>query len=150
MSASISFAKRLTRAAAVSIVPKMFGSVRITMKRKRMIRMFDTLQLIGGLILALGYLPQIRQIIRTKSCKDLNLKTYLLVFGGIALMEAYAVNLTLHGTGAMFLVTNSLSLAVTGTMCVMIIAYRKAGKCVRDWKANPLRRSVKKQKGTSE
>ena len=112
--------------------------------------MFDTLQLIGGLILALGYFPQIRQIIRTKSCKDLNLKTFSLVFGGIALMEAYAVNLVLHGTGVMFLVTNSLSLAVTGTMCAMITAYRKTGKRVRDWKTNPLRGPEEKQKGTSE
>ena len=38
---------------------------------------FDFMQLIGGFILAVGYTPQIRQILRTKSCGDLNLKTYL-------------------------------------------------------------------------
>ncbi|MCL2300844.1 MAG: PQ-loop domain-containing transporter [Firmicutes bacterium] len=73
--------------------------------------MFDTLQLIGGLILAVGYIPQIIQLIRTKSCKDLNLNTYATVFLGIALMEAYAINLAAHGAGAMFLVTNSMALA---------------------------------------
>ena len=85
--------------------------------------MFDTLQLIGGLILAVGYIPQIVQLIRTKSCKDLNLKTYATVFTGIALMEAYAVNLAAHGTGLMFLVTNSMALTINGVLCGLIIKY---------------------------
>ena len=54
---------------------------------------FDFLQLVGGLILAFGYLPQIRQLLRTKSCGDLNLKTYLYLTLGIGLMEIYAVDL---------------------------------------------------------
>jgi MtN3 and saliva related transmembrane protein len=87
--------------------------------------MFDVLQLFGGLILAMGYLPQIAQIIRTKSCKDLNLKAYLLVLLGIALMEIYAVDLALHDSGQMFLVTNSLSLLITGLLCGMILKYRR-------------------------
>jgi len=89
--------------------------------------MFDTLQLIGGLILAFGYIPQIVQIIRTKSCKDLNLKSYLLVFLGVALMEVYAVNLALNGSGGMFLVTNSMALLINGVLCGLILAYRKPG-----------------------
>ena len=83
--------------------------------------MFDLLQLAGGLILAVGYIPQIIQLIRTRSSKDLNLKSYALVCIGIAFMEVYAVNLALNGTGLMFLVTNTMSLALMICICVLII-----------------------------
>ena len=66
---------------------------------------FDAFQLAGGMILAIGYIPQIIQIIRTKSCKDLNLKTYLAMVLGIGLMEIYAINLFISGSGLMFLIT---------------------------------------------
>ena len=56
---------------------------------------FDILQLAGYLILAVGYIPQIVQIIRTKSCADLNLKTYTMMSVGIGMMEIYAVHLAL-------------------------------------------------------
>jgi len=87
--------------------------------------MFNALQLIGGFILAVGYIPQIVQLIRTKFCRDLNLKTYATVFVGIALMEAYAIDLVVHGAGLMFLVTNSMALTVNGALCWLIIKYKK-------------------------
>ncbi len=49
---------------------------------------FDYLQLLGGFVLALGYIPQIIQIITTHSCRDLNLRTYLAMVLGIGLMES--------------------------------------------------------------
>lgn len=87
---------------------------------------FDLLQLIGGLILAVGYIPQIQQIIRTKSVGDLNLKTFLLLFVGITLMEIYAVHLVVvKHAGQMFLVTNTLALALTGIVTALIVKYKK-------------------------
>ena len=86
---------------------------------------FDLLQLLGGIILSFGYIPQIRQIIITKSVADLNLNTFLMIFLGIFFMEVYAVNLVFHGAGTMFLVTNSMALALSGIMCILIIKYRK-------------------------
>jgi len=38
--------------------------------------MFDLIQLVGGLILAFGYIPQIEQLLCTKSSKDINLVTF--------------------------------------------------------------------------
>lgn len=64
--------------------------------------LFSLMQLIGGVILSLGWLPQIIQILKTKSVADLNLKSYLLMLLGIGLMEAYAVNLVLTGVGLAF------------------------------------------------
>ena len=86
--------------------------------------MFDFMQLIGGIILAVGYIPQIRQILRTKSCGDLNLKTYLYLTLGIGMMEMYAVDLSKNGDGYMFLITNSISLALVALISVLIIKFR--------------------------
>ena len=85
---------------------------------------FDILQLIGGLILSFGYIPQIIQIIKTKSVNDLNLKTFLSVFFGILFMEIYAINLVINKVGYMFLVTNSMALILTGLMCILIMKFR--------------------------
>ncbi len=86
---------------------------------------FDFLQLIGGIIMSFGQIPQIIQIIKTKSVKDINLKTYLMMFTGIFLMETYAINLVVHGTGVAFLITNTLSLITTGVMIILILKYGK-------------------------
>jgi len=85
---------------------------------------FDLLQLIGGIILSFGYIPQILQIIKTKSVNDLNLKTFLSVFIGILFMEVYAINLAINKTGYMFLVTNSMTLILSGIMCILILKFK--------------------------
>jgi MtN3 and saliva related transmembrane protein len=86
---------------------------------------FNALQLIGGIILAVGYFPQIRKIIRTKSANDFHLPTYLMLTLGIGLMEVYSVALIItSGAGHAFLVTNTLSLALVATMAVLIRKYR--------------------------
>jgi len=86
---------------------------------------FDFLQLLGGIIMSFGQIPQIAQILKTKSAKDLNLKTYTMMFIGISLMETYAVNLVVHGSGGAFLITNTFSLIASGIMIVLIIKYGK-------------------------
>lgn len=84
---------------------------------------FDLFQLIGGFMLAFGYLPQIIQTIKTKSAVDLNLKTFLMVFIGISLMEIYAINLYIHNVGGAFLITNTVSLITAGIMVFLVIRY---------------------------
>lgn len=64
--------------------------------------LFTAMQLVGGLILSVGWIPQIVQIIRTRSVADLSLKAYLLMLLGILLMEAYAVNLAAQGSDLLF------------------------------------------------
>lgn len=73
---------------------------------------FDYLQLLGGFVLALGYIPQIIQIITTHSCRDLNLRTYLAMVLGIGLMEVYAINLVLNESGLSFICRSSINTAL--------------------------------------
>jgi MtN3 and saliva related transmembrane protein len=87
--------------------------------------LFNFLQLTGGMILSFGYILQIRQIIRTKSVRDLNLNTFCFLFLGVLCMEIYATNLYVHGSGGMFLTTNTMSLILCGVIVGLIIKYKR-------------------------
>lgn len=83
--------------------------------------LFDMTQLIGGIILAIGYIPQIIQILKTHSTRDLNIKTYFALFIGIGLMEIYATWQFLSGTAQMYFVTNTMSLIMVAIILCLII-----------------------------
>lgn len=94
----------------------------------QMNNLFCIFQLMGGIIMSVGYIPQIVQILRTKSSEGLNLKSFGMIFTGIMLYEVYAVSLVmLESTGYMYLMTNSISALLSGLMCLLIVCYRKKG-----------------------
>lgn len=82
--------------------------------------LFGVMQLLGGVLVAVGYVPQIIKILRTKSAEDFNRWTFLTLLCGIILMEVYAIALVVSGSGGMFLVTNTLSLMISGFMYWLI------------------------------
>jgi MtN3 and saliva related transmembrane protein len=84
----------------------------------------NVLQLIGGIILCAGYVPQIIQTVKTKSTQDLNLQMFVMIFFGVLLMEIYAINLVINNSGVMFLITNSMSLILDFIMIVLIKTYK--------------------------
>lgn len=88
------------------------------------INFFNLLQLIGGFILAVGYLPQIIKILKTKSVRDFS-RIYLGgVFVGIVFMEIYAVYMYfVVGTAGAFLVTNTISFLLSGTEFFLVNLY---------------------------
>jgi MtN3 and saliva related transmembrane protein len=86
---------------------------------------FVLCQLIGGLILTIGTIPQIVQLIKTKSATDLNHITAISVFGGILMMEIYAINLLLEGIGVAFFITNTVSLLLQATSAGLILKYKR-------------------------
>lgn len=87
---------------------------------------FGVFQLIGGVIMSVGYIPQIVQILRTKSSKGLNFKSFGMIFSGIALYEVYAISLVcIDGSGHMYLITNSVSTILSGLMCLLIKVFAK-------------------------
>lgn len=88
--------------------------------------LFGLFQLIGGVIMSLGYIPQIAQILRTKSAEGLNIKSFGMIFAGIVLYEIYAVSLVVADkSGHMYLLTNSISMLLSGTMCLLIKIFGK-------------------------
>ena len=94
-----------------------------------MSNIFGLFQLIGGIIMSIGYIPQIAQILRTKSSEGLNIKSFGMIFIGILLYEIYAISLVvLDSTGYMYLITNSVSTFFSGLMCVLIKIYEDKGE----------------------
>jgi MtN3 and saliva related transmembrane protein len=91
--------------------------------------LFGTLQLLGGVTLSTGYLPQIAQILRTKSVEDINLHFFLQVVVGICCMEAYALHLCVTTGQWFFLATNSVSLALSATVVALKLRYGRKRKC---------------------
>ena len=91
-----------------------------------MSNLFGLFQLVGGIIMSVGYIPQIAQILRTKSSEGLNLKSFGMIFIGILLYEIYAISLVvLDESGHMYLITNSVSTLLSGIMCLLIVCFRK-------------------------
>ena len=86
--------------------------------------LFDCLQLLGGVVLSVGYIPQILQIIKTKSVKDLNFNFLCMVFIGVSLMESNALFMVLvKNVGASFLITNTIALMLCGTLLFLFLLY---------------------------
>ena len=92
---------------------------------------YDWFQLTGGVILALGYLPQIRQLLTTRSCKDLNINTYISLAAGIGMMEIYAYNLWVKHSAAMFFATNTISLAMVVYIILLVLSVRRESESNR-------------------
>lgn len=93
---------------------------------------FSMLQFVGGIILSIGYIPQIVKIIQTKSVKDFSLLYLGGVFVGIVFMESYAVYMwfELHQAGA-FMITNTISTILSGTEFALVLYFTnkfKGGK----------------------
>ncbi|MGD2330649.1 PQ-loop domain-containing transporter [Bacillus subtilis] len=94
-----------------------------------MLQFFNMLQLVGGLILAVGYLPQIIKIIKTKSVRDFSLIYLGGIFTGIVFMEAYAVYMFfVQGTAGAFFATNTVSFILSGTEFLLVLIFWNRGK----------------------
>lgn len=93
-----------------------------------MLTLFNMLQLIGGIILSVGYLPQIYKIIKTHSVRDFS-RIYLGgIFIGIVFMEAYAIYMYFfqHAAG-MFFLTNTVSTILSGTEFFLVMYFWNRG-----------------------
>lgn len=86
---------------------------------------FNLLQLIGGIILSVGYIPQIYKTFKTKKVEDLSLAYYFNIFIGVALMEAYAIYNATKGVAIMFLITNTIALACCTSMLILTFLYSR-------------------------
>jgi len=94
---------------------------------------YNYMQLIGGLIITVGYIPQIVKIIRTRSCRDISLKSYIYLLIGVSFMEVYAMHMVSQGQAVMFFITNSITLIMTLSISILIIKINsQGGKRVRN------------------
>ncbi|MGN4692252.1 PQ-loop domain-containing transporter [Bacillus cereus group sp. BfR-BA-01313] len=88
------------------------------------LQLFNLLQFIGGIILSIGYIPQIYKILKTKSVRDFSRIYVGGIFTGIIFMEAYAIYMyfVMHTAGAFF-ITNTIALLLSGIEFLLINLY---------------------------
>lgn len=87
---------------------------------------FDTLQLFGGILLTLGYVPQIRKILRTRNVESFDLTGFSIIAFGIGCMEAYACYQWFFKKAAgAFMITNTISFLIALALVGLILYYRK-------------------------
>ena len=84
----------------------------------------NLLQLIGGIILSIGYIPQIKQILKTKSVSDFNITYLSSLTIGVGLMEIYAIYNLTQGIAIMFFVTNTIAFLLAAIMLVLYKKYK--------------------------
>lgn len=89
---------------------------------------YGCLQLLGGVILATGYLPQIAQLLRTRRADDINLMFSVQVVLGVSCMQLYALHLYNTTGEVFFLVTNTCSLVLSGIVAMLKIHYSKRSR----------------------
>lgn len=82
-------------------------------------------QLSGGVILSIGYIPQIIKMIKTKSVSDFSFKFLLAVLVGISFMEVYAIYNFVFDIAIMFFITNTVSLLLSLTMVILYVKYSR-------------------------
>lgn len=114
------------------------------MKRDKRVSTILTLcQLMGGLVLSVGMVPQIIQLIKTKKANDLNRVSILTVLSGVAFMVVYAIGLNMQGVGLPILITNIASLVLQIILITTVLKYKKGYRALRV-KLSPIDRSAMK------
>lgn len=90
-----------------------------------MARFFALLQLSGGILLTVGYIPQIAKILRTRNVESFDLVAFAIIALGIGCMQAYATYQWFgHRVAGAFMITNTISLAIALVMVALIVFYR--------------------------
>ncbi len=83
---------------------------------------FNALQLLGGIVLLLGYPAQVLRLILTRDAESFSLTWLGCTNLGILLMEVYAVSVRTQAF--MFLVTNTLALLAAGLMFALVLWFK--------------------------
>ncbi len=87
---------------------------------------FDFIQLFGGILLTIGYIPQIRKILRTRNVESFDMTAFSIIALGIGCMEAYATyQWFVLGVAGAFMITNSISFVIALIMVGLILLYRR-------------------------
>jgi len=87
---------------------------------------FDFIQLFGGILLTVGYIPQIRKILRTRDVESFDMTAFLIIALGIGCMEAYACyQWFVKGVAGAFMITNTISFVISLIMVGLILLYRR-------------------------
>ena len=87
--------------------------------------LFSTLQLIGGIVLVLSYLPMIKLLYKTKSAENQILSFWIILDLGMILFELNALYLAVSLNQWSYAVSQSLNLLCGIIVLIQLFVYRK-------------------------
>lgn len=85
---------------------------------------FDYLQLVGGMILAVSYVPQIIKTYKVKKVDEISLAFWSMLFVGLSLMEVNALHLMSLGVYS-YAITETFNVLLCGIFTGQVIYYGK-------------------------
>ena len=94
--------------------------------------MYDTIlnymQVVGGLMISAGYIPQIIKTNRIKKVDNFSPTYYLLIWVGVAMCFLYGINLAIKTGDLGLALGQGFSLSVVTIMIISYFLYRKGDK----------------------
>lgn len=85
---------------------------------------FSTLQLIGGIVLVISYLPQIKMLYKTKSVKNQSLSFWIILDIGMMMFEANAIYLAITLGQLPYMISQSLNLLCGIIVLIQLLIYK--------------------------
>lgn len=90
--------------------------------------LFSTLQLIGGVVLVISYLPMIKLLHKTKSAENQSLSFWIILDIGMILFELNALYLAVTLGQYSYAISQSLNLLCGVIVLVQLLVYRKKNR----------------------
>lgn len=87
--------------------------------------LFSTLQLIGGMVLFISYLPMIKMLHKTKSAENQSLSFWIILDLGMILFELNALYLAITLNQLSYAISQSLNLLCGIIVLIQLLVYRK-------------------------
>ena len=87
--------------------------------------LFGTLQLIGGIVLVISYLPMIKLLHKTKSAENQSLSFWIILDLGMILFELNALYLAITLNQWSYAISQSLNLLCGIIVLIQLLVYRK-------------------------
>lgn len=85
-----------------------------------MLIFFVFCQVLGGILVAISWIPQILHAIKGKRAHQVDLKPLAYLFVGTLLMEIYSIQLALQGEAIALFITNTINLVVVTSLISVV------------------------------
>ena len=84
----------------------------------------ETLQMIGGLVLAVAYIPLVSMLLKNKTAKNQSIMYWVTLVTGLSLFEFYAIYLTITEHIYPYAISQTVNLIPAVVVLFMIVKYK--------------------------
>lgn len=89
--------------------------------------LIEIFQILGCVVMAVGYIPQAIQTIKTRSCDESNIKQYMTMVVGLGMTEGYALSMAMTSSrGNLLFIFNTVFFLLALAMCLLVLYMKKS------------------------